>query len=75
MIYRTTDIVLAATLKCRGNILEKIEVDGKRGIFHFSGVDQDFLDSFNTGKILVEPCAYHSEVRSLTQALARIKGV
>jgi hypothetical protein len=75
MIYRTTDIVLAATLKCRGNVLEKIDIDGKRGIFHFSGVDTEFLDSFNTGKVMVEPCAFHSEVRSLTQALSRMKGV
>ena len=74
--YPTTDIVLAAALKMHGAKFERIHIrNGKQGVFFFSNVEQGFLDSFNTGQVLVEPCAFHAEIKSLTMAVNRIRGV
>jgi hypothetical protein len=68
----TSDIVLAATLKVKGFRLDKIEKDGKRGIFCFSDVDTNVLNEFNLGQTLVEPVALNNAIKALTTATKRI---
>jgi hypothetical protein len=68
----TSDIVLAATLKVKGFRLDRIERDGKRGIFCFSDVDNSALQEFNLGQSLVEPVALNNAVKALTTATKRL---
>jgi len=68
----TSDIVLAATLKVKGYRLDRIEKDGKRGIFCFADVDDAELTQFNLGQALVEPVALNNAVKALTTATKRI---
>jgi len=68
----TSDIVLAAALKVKGFKLDKIEKDGKRGIFCFADVDTEYLTEFNLGQALVEPVALNNAVKALTTATKRI---
>lgn len=68
----TSDIVLAATLKVKGYRLDRIEKDGKRGIFCFTDVDVSELTQFNLGQALVEPVALNNAVKALTTATKRI---
>jgi hypothetical protein len=68
----TSDIVLAATLKVKGYRLDRIEKDGKRGIFCFADVTEAELTQFNLGQALVEPVALNNAVKALTTATKRI---
>ena len=68
----TGDIVLAATLKVNGFRLERIEKDGKRGIFCFADVDTEVLNEYNLGQALVEPVALNNAIKALTTATKRI---
>ena len=68
----TSDIVLAATLKVNGFRLERIEKDGKRGIFCFADVDTEVLNEYNLGQALVEPVALNNVIKALTTATKRI---
>jgi hypothetical protein len=68
----TSDIVLAATLKVKGFRLDRIEKDGRRGVFCFADVDTKVLDEFNLGQALVEPVALNNAVKALTTATKRI---
>jgi hypothetical protein len=68
----TSDIVLAATLKVKGFRLDRIEKDGKRGIFCFVEVDASVLTEFNLGQSLVEPVALNNAIKALTTATKRI---
>jgi hypothetical protein len=68
----TSDIVLAATLKVKGFRLEKIEKEGRRGIFCFADVDTKILTEYNLGQVLVEPVALNNAVKALTTATKRI---
>lgn len=68
----TSDIVLAATLKVQGYRLDRIEKDGKRGIFCFADVDTSKLTEFNLGQALVEPVSLNNAVKALTTATKRI---
>ena len=68
----TSDIVLAATLKVNGFRLERIEKDGKRGIFCFADVDTEVLNEYNLGQVLVEPVALNNAIKALTTATKRI---
>ena len=72
MMLKTSDIVLAATLRVKGYVLSAIETTGTRGVFVFEGVDEGTLDRFNLGEIVVEPNTFHQSVKQLT-ALARRK--
>lgn len=71
-MFKTSDIVLAATLRVKGFPLSSVEVVGTRGVFVFTGVDGTTLDRFNMGEMVVEPNVYHQAVKQLT-ALARRK--
>lgn len=68
----TVDIVLAAVLKIKGYRLDRIEKDGRRGIFCFADVDSKELEAFNLGQTLVEPVALNNAVKALTTATKRI---
>ena len=68
----TSDIVLAAMLKVKGQKLDKIEKQGNRGIFCFSDVDETMLQEFDLGKSVVEPVAFNNAVKALTTATKRI---
>lgn len=68
----TSDIVLAATLKVKGYRLDRIEKDGKRGIFCFADVEEVELTQFNLGQALVEPVSLNNAVKALTTATKRI---
>jgi hypothetical protein len=70
-IYKTTDIVLAATLRLKNHQLVDIELRGKQGTFVFLDVEQEFLDDFDLGKHLVEPISFNGEIKSLTTIIRR----
>jgi hypothetical protein len=68
----TSDIVLAATLKVQGFKLDRIEKDGKRGIFCFADVETAKLNEFNLGQTLVEPVTLNNAIKALTTATKRV---
>lgn len=68
----TSDIVLAATLKVKGQKLDRIEKQGNRGIFCFSDVDEKLLREFDLGHSSVEPVAFNNAIKALTTATRRI---
>ena len=68
----TSDIVLAATLKVKGQKLDKIDKQGNRGIFCFSDVDETMLQDFDLGNSKVEPIAFNNAIKALTTATRRI---
>lgn len=71
MQYKTSDIVLAASLKSLGNTLSSVELQGSKGIFVFEDVEQQFLDQFDLGQIRIEPISFHSAVKQLTTIVRR----
>lgn len=70
--YKTTDIVLAASLVVHSNKLTRIEVTGSRGTFVFDDVDQDFLNSYELSQIQVEPVAFNNAIKRLTTSVRRM---
>lgn len=69
---QTSDIVLAATLKVKGQKLDKIEKQGNRGIFCFQDVDEALLNDFDLGHSMVEPVSFNNAIKALTTATRRI---
>jgi hypothetical protein len=69
---QTSDIVLAATLKVKGQKLDKIEKQGNRGIFCFLDVDEKLLNEFDLGHALIEPVSFNNAIKALTTAARRI---
>lgn len=67
----TQDIVLAATLKVLGFRLDTIEKIGNKGIFFFSGVEQQIVNDYDLGNLKVEPVAFNSAIKALTTASRR----
>ena len=70
--FETQDIILAASLKFLGYKLDHIEKIGNKGIFHFVDVDDEVINNYDLGKLLVEPYAFNNAIRSLTTASRRI---
>lgn len=70
--YKTTDIVLAASLVVHGNKMTKIEVLGSRGTFVFENIEQDFLDDYELSKCVVEPVAFNNAIKRLTTSVRRM---
>lgn len=68
----TSDIVLAATLKINGFALDRIDRDGNKGIFVFQEVDQEIVDDFDLGKVLVEPVQFNNAIKQLTTSVRRM---
>lgn len=72
VIYKTSDIVLAASLKVNGYNLDDIELTGNKGIFVFNQVDKSFLLDFDLGKIQVEPVIFNNTIKQLTTSVRRM---
>ncbi len=70
-MFKTTDIVLAATLKVKGNVLMDIEKVGNRGTFCFEDISQDIIDDYDLGNLHVEPVAFNNAIKALTTAARR----
>jgi hypothetical protein len=68
----TSDIVLAAMLKVKGQKLDRIEKQGNRGIFCFTEVDEAMLTEFDLGNAMVEPISFNNAIKALTTATRRI---
>jgi len=70
-MFKTTDIVLAATLKVLGYSLVEIEKNGNKGTFCFGGIPSEVVTDYDLGKLLVEPSAFNSAIKALTTAARR----
>jgi hypothetical protein len=68
---RTTDIVLAASLKVLGNEMSHIEKNGNKGTFVFKNISQEVIDDYDLGKLRVEPIAFNNAIKQLTTATRR----
>ena len=71
-MYETSDIILAAYLKCKDIKLTDIKVENKKGTFVFESVPQQYITDFNLGKAWVEPIAFNTHIRQLTTSVRRI---
>ena len=71
-IYKTSDIVLAATLKIKGVKLVNIEISGTKGTFVFENVDKSILMDFDLGNIKVEPVSFNNTIKQLTTSVRRL---
>ena len=70
--FKTSDIVLAATLKEKGFNLDKIELSGNKGVFLFENVDSGVITDFDLGKISVEPVSFNNAIKTLTTSVRRV---
>ena len=70
-IFRTTDIVLAATLKLMGYHMHHIEKNGNKGTFFFDDVPDSVIVDYDLTKLSVEPIAFNNTIKSLTTATRR----
>ena len=71
-IYKTADIVLAASLKVSGFEMSSIELQGTKGVFVFENVDKQTLIDFDLGKVKVEPVAFNNTIKQLTTSVRRM---
>ncbi len=69
--FYTQDIVLAAVLKVKGFILDRIEKNGNKGTFYFIDVDKHLVGDYDLGKITVEPTGFNNAIKALTTAIRR----
>jgi len=70
--FKTTDIILAATLKSNSIKLVTIEKTRNKGTFIFNNVPSTMVTDFDLGKLLVEPVSFNSAVKALTTAVKRM---
>lgn len=70
--YKTSDIVLAATIKIHGYHLVRIDVEGNKGEFVFEDVNEKLLQEFDLGNIKVEPVLFNNTIRQLTTSVRRL---
>lgn len=70
--YKTTDIILAACLRLEGKEMARIELNGNKGTFCFSGVDEDFVTDYDLGRCRVEPVAFNNTIKQLTTSVRRM---
>lgn len=69
--FKTSDIVLAACLQVNMYQLADIEVEGHKGTFVFTDVDDDIIHLYDTGQCRVEPQNFNSTIKQLTTAIKR----
>ena len=69
--YKTTDIVLAATLKLKGCVLLDIEIQGTKGTFVFESVEESLQEDFDLSRLLVEPVEFNNTIKQLTTSVRR----
>ena len=70
--FRTTDIVLAASLRVKGYDMTSIERQGNKGTFIFVDVDDDFIQKFDLGNVVVEPVTFNNAIKQLTTSVRRM---
>ena len=70
--FRTTDIVLAASLRVKGYDMTSIERRGNKGTFIFVDVDDDFIQKFDLGNVVVEPVTFNNAIKQLTTSVRRM---
>ena len=73
MIFKTTDLVIASTLRAYGVPLERIEHEGFKGSFVFDLTDEDqqIIAEFDCGKASVEPMIFLALRAQLLTAVSR----
>lgn len=70
--YKTSDIVLAASLRVHGHKISTILIDGGRGTFVFENIPDDFLIDYDIGKCLVNPVDFNNQIKMLTTSVRRM---
>lgn len=70
MQISTEDIVLVAAMQFHGYPLEHIEKTGSRATFHLK-VDEEMLEKFDLGELMVEPNAFSAIIKRLTTSIKR----
>lgn len=70
--FKTSDIVLAACLRLKEIELVKIELQGNKGIFLFTNIDQQFINDYDLGRCQVEPVAFNNAIKQLTTSVKRM---
>lgn len=71
MMVRTSDIVLASTLRVLGYQLADLTLEGVKGTFVFTDVPDSILRDYDLGKLRVEPVSFNQAIRTLTTACRR----
>jgi hypothetical protein len=71
-IYKTSDIILASSLRVLGHIMDDIELVGTKGTFVFSDIPQNVLTEYDLGKLLVEPVNFNNTIKQLTTSVRRM---
>ena len=71
-LYKTSDIILAACLKLNGFTMRSIERTGRKGIFVFEDIEQDFITEYDLGNVKVEPVAFNNQIKALTTSVRRM---
>jgi hypothetical protein len=69
--FSTTDIVLAAALKCVGYQIKTITKSGNIGTFIFENVPSSLIDEYDFGNMRVEPVSLNQHIKTLTTAVRR----
>ena len=72
MEFKTTDIVLASTLRINNYQMIRIDIKGSKGTFVFKNVDDKIVDKFNLGQCLVEPTNLNAIIKQLTTSVRRM---
>lgn len=70
--FKTSDILLAASLRVHGYPMVNIEKQGTRGIFVFDDIPDEFIRDYDLNKVQVEPIAFNNFIKSLTTAVRRM---
>lgn len=70
--FQTTDIILAASLRAHDYEMKSVEKDGNKGVFVFENVDQEFITTYDLGKVRVEPVTFNNFIKQLTTSARRL---
>ena len=70
--YKTTDIILAACLRLKGETLSHIDINGNKGTFCFVDINEEFITDYDLGKCQVEPVAFNNMIKQLTTSVRRM---
>jgi hypothetical protein len=70
---RTDDLALATTLRIRGFEPDKLELEGKKALWVFTGDGElhSTIRKYNAGEETVEPRRYNKVLRETRQSLFR----
>lgn len=71
--FKTTDIILAASLRVFGHELVRIERNGSKGTFVFGDIPGKLVEEFDLGKLCVEPISFNNTIKQLTTSVRRMQ--